>query len=235
MSEEECVGMKIRKILNEQKKKEKAEKKTTFITNVKVVMNGKLCMCNSRTNLESNFYYFYHLFYPWILHFYKHIYIKFSNCFRNVLCILSRILLIFILYCFVFFAIILLICIVVNLLHVFRNIVNLFHILFSRSVSVNVNVDKDITHTVRLQSNTTSFEMWIIFPATFLFLLVWYKQKSDKKVIFFFFSGNLWLFCFLKTKILQISLIKRELVPDQNLLCLSSWTYVTILNFRLLE
>ena len=45
-----------------------------------------------------------------------------------------------------------------NLLHVFWNIVNLFYILFSRSVSVNVNVDKDITHTVRLQSNTTSLE-----------------------------------------------------------------------------
>ena len=64
MSEEECVGMKIRKILNEQKKKEKAQKKKTFITNVKVVMNGKLCMGNSRTNLESNFYYFYYLFSP---------------------------------------------------------------------------------------------------------------------------------------------------------------------------
>ena len=46
-----------------------------------------------------------------------------------------------------------------NLLHVFWNIVNLFYILFSRSVSVNVNVDKDITQTVRLQSNTTSLEL----------------------------------------------------------------------------
>ena len=39
----------------------------------------------------------------------------------------------------------------------FRNIVNLFYILFSRSVSVNV--DKDITHTVRLESNVTSLEL----------------------------------------------------------------------------
>ena len=50
-------------------------------------------------------------------------------------------------------------CIFVNLLHVFRNIVNLFYILFSSSVSVNVNVDKNITYTVCLQSNTTSLEL----------------------------------------------------------------------------
>ena len=97
-----------------------------------------------------------------------------AKFFRNVLYILFRILSIFIFYCFVFFAIILLICILVNLLHVFRNIVNLFYILFSRSVSVNGNVDKDITHTVRLQSNTAS--------VTFLFLMVLCKQKIDKKL-----------------------------------------------------
>ena len=89
-------------------------------------------------------------------------------------------------YCFVFFAIILLIYILVNLLHVFRNIVNSFYILSSRSVSFNV--DKDITHTILLESNITSLELWIIFPVTFLFLLVWCKQKCDKKVNIFFFS-----------------------------------------------
>ena len=97
--------------------------------------------------------------------------------------ILFRILSVFIFYRFVFFAIILLICIFVNLLHVFRNIVNLFYILSSRSV--RVNVDKDITHTVRLESNITSFELWIIFPVTFLFLLVWCKQICDEKVKMF--------------------------------------------------
>ena len=76
----------------------------------------------------------------------------------------------------------------VNLLHVFKNIVNLFYILFSHSVSVNVNVGKGITHTVRVQSNTTSFELWIIFPVTLLFLLIWCKQKSYKKVKIFFYS-----------------------------------------------
>ena len=59
-----------------------------------------------------------------------------------------RILSILIFYCFVLFAIILLICMFVNLLYVFRNIVKLFYILSSRSVSVNV--DKDTTHTARL-------------------------------------------------------------------------------------
>ena len=57
-------------------------------------------------------------------------------------------------YCFAFFAITLLIYILVNVLHVFRNIVNSFYILSSHSVTVNV--DKDITHTVRLESNITS-------------------------------------------------------------------------------
>ena len=65
-------------------------------------------------------------------------------------------------------------------MHVFRNIVNLFHILSSRSVSVNV--DKYITHTLHLESNITSLELRIIFPVTFLFLLVWCKQKWDNKV-----------------------------------------------------
>ena len=69
-------------------------------------------------------------------------------------------------YCFVFFAIILLIYIFVNLLHVFRNIVNLFYILSSPSVSVNV--DKDITHAVCLESNITSLELWMIFSVLFL-------------------------------------------------------------------
>ena len=77
-----------------------------------------------------------------------------------------------------FFDIILLICIFVDLLHVFRNFFNLFYILSSRS---SVNLGRDITHTVRLQSNVTSLELWIIFPIMFLFLLVWYKQKRDKK------------------------------------------------------
>ena len=82
---------------------------------------------------------------------------KLAISFRNFLYILFRILSIFMFYCFVFFAIILSIYIFVKLLHVFRNIVNLFYILFSRSVSVNV--DKDITHTVRLESNVTSLEL----------------------------------------------------------------------------
>ena len=68
--------------------------------------------------------------------------------FRNVLYMFFRILSILIFYCFVLFAIILLICMFVNLLYVFRNIVKLFYILSSRSVSVNV--DKGITHTARL-------------------------------------------------------------------------------------
>ena len=85
-------------------------------------------------------------------------------------------------------------------------IVNLFCILFSRPVSVNV--DKDITHTVHLQINITSLELWIIFPVTFLFLLVWCKQKTDKKAKFFrLFLMCVIFFCFLDTKILQISLM----------------------------
>ena len=78
-----------------------------------------------------------------------------------------------------FFAIILLIYIFVNLLHVFKNFVNLFYIFSSRS---SVNIDKDIAHTVRLQSNIISLELWTILPIIALFLLVWCKQKSDKKV-----------------------------------------------------
>ena len=34
------------------------------------------------------------------------------------------------------------------------------YFIFSRSVSVNANVDKDITHTVHLQNITTSLELW---------------------------------------------------------------------------
>ena len=107
---------------------------------------------------------------------------------------LFRILSMFIFYCFVFFAIISLMSIFLNLLHVFWNIVNLFYILFSRSVRVNVNVDKDITQTVRLQSNTTSLELWIIFPVTFLFLLVWCKQRGDKKEKILFLKWMTFLF-----------------------------------------
>ena len=101
-------------------------------------------------------------------------------------------------YCFVFFAIIVLIYIFVNLLHVFRNTVNLFYILSSRSVSVNV--DKDITHTVRLESSVTSLELWIIFPVIFLFLLIWCKQKCDKTVKIFLLFLMCMTFVFLKYK-----------------------------------
>ena len=102
---------------------------------------------------------------------------NFTIFFRNVLYILFRILSIF--YCFVFFPIIMLICIFGNLLHDFRNIANLLYILPSWSVSVNVDVD--ITHIVRQESNITSLKLWIIFPVTFLFLVLSCKQKSDKK------------------------------------------------------
>ena len=93
--------------------------------------------------------------------------------------ILFRTLSIFIFYCFEFFVIILLVCIFVNLLHVFTNFVNQFYILSSRS---RFNIEKDITRTFRLQSNIISLELWIIFPIIVLFLLVWCKQKGDKKV-----------------------------------------------------
>ena len=53
--------------------------------------------------------------------------------------------------------------------YIFRNFVNLFYILSSCS---SFYVDKDITDAVRLQGNITSLELWIIFPITFLFLLV---------------------------------------------------------------
>ena len=99
--------------------------------------------------------------------------------FTNVLYILFRVLSMFMFYSFLFFTIILLICIFVNLLHVCRNIVNLFYTLFSRSVSVNLNVDKHITHTARQQNNTTSLELWIIFQL--LFCSYWFGV--NKKVI----------------------------------------------------
>ena len=123
-------------------------------------------------------------------------------------------------YCIVFFAIILLVYILVNLLHVFRNIVNSFYILSSRSVSVNV--DKYITHTVRLESNITLLELWIIFPVTFLFLLVWCKQKCDKKVKNFLLFLMCMTFVFLKYKNSSDFFNDVELVPDQNFLRLSS-------------
>ena len=132
----------------------------------------------------------------------------------------------FILYCFVFFANILLIWIIVNLLHVSRNFVNLFYFLSSRPVSVNADIDT--THTVRLKSNITSLQLWIIFPVTFLFLMVWCKQKSDKKVNIFLLFLKCMTFLFLKNKILHISLMTWKLVPDQNFLLLNSWISVMI-------
>ena len=98
---------------------------------------------------------------------------------------------------FCIFAIILLICIFVNLLDVFRNFVNLIYIVSSPS---SVNVDKNITNTVHLQSNITSLELWIIFSVNFLFLLVWCKQKSDEKVEIILLFLICMIFLFLKNK-----------------------------------
>ena len=133
-------------------------------------------------------------------------------------------------YRYLFFTVLYLLPLYVFLLiyYIFRNFVNLFYILSSCS---SFYFDKDITHAVRLQGNIASLELWIIFPITFLFLLVWCKQKSDRKVKVIL----LFLICFLKTNILQISLITSELVPDQIFLRQSSWISVMIFNFRLLE
>ena len=98
---------------------------------------------------------------------------------------------------FCIFAIILLTCIFVNLLDVFRNFVNLIYIVSSPS---SVNVDKNITNTVHLQSNITSLELWIIFSVNFLFLLVWCKQKSDEKVEIILLFLICMIFLFLKNK-----------------------------------
>ena len=98
---------------------------------------------------------------------------------------------------FCIFPIILLICIFVNLLDVFRNFVNLIYIVSSPS---SVNVDKNITNTVHLQSNITSLELWIIFSVNFLFLLVWCKQKSDEKVEIILLFFICMIFLFLKNK-----------------------------------
>ena len=118
-----------------------------------------------------------------------------AKIFSNVFYILFRILSIFMFYCFVFFDIVLLICHFVNLLHVFKNFVNLFYILSSRC-----SIDKDIPHTVHLQSNITSLELWIIFPVIFLFLLVWCKPKSDKKIKILLLFLICMTFLFLKNK-----------------------------------
>ena len=134
-----------------------------------------------------------------------------------------------------FFVIILLICIFVNLLHVFRNIADLFYFLFSRSVSVNVNFDKDITHTVHLQSNTPSLELWIIFQVIFLPLLVCCKHKSDKKLKYFLPYLKCMTLLFFINKSSSDFINDVELVPDQNFLRLSSLISVVISNFRLLE
>ena len=94
---------------------------------------------------------------------------------KNILFIPFRILSIFIFYCFVFFTIMLLKCIFVKLFHVFTITAISLYILSSRSVSVNV--DNDITHTVRLQSNITSLELWIIFPVDFCSYRFGVKEK----------------------------------------------------------
>ena len=73
-------------------------------------------------------------------------------------------------------------------------------IYFIFSFDAHVNVDKDITHTVCLQSNTTSPELLIIFPVTFLFLLAWCKPKSDKKVKKNYSFLEVYDFLFLKIK-----------------------------------
>ena len=84
------------------------------------------------------------------------------------------------------------------LLLVFRNIAKLFYILSLHSVTVNV--DKDTSHTVCLESNIISHELWVIFPLTFLFLLIWCKQKCDKKVKIFLIFLMCMTFVFLKYK-----------------------------------
>ena len=126
------------------------------------------------------------LFFTFTIHFILNLYIfiivfikNLAIFFRNVLYILLQGFINIYNLLFVFFVIILLICILVNLLHVFKNNVNLFYILFSRSA--RFNVDKDITHTVLQQSNTTSLELWIILQVTFFFLQVLCRQEIDKK------------------------------------------------------
>ena len=61
------------------------------------------------------------------------------------------------------------------------------------------------------------------------------NRKVIKRYTFFFFSWSILLFCFLKAKIIQISLITRELVTAPNILRQSSWISVMIFNFRLLK
>ena len=73
---------------------------------------------------------------------------------------------------------------------------------------VDKNVDNDLTHTVCLQSNSTSLKLRIIIPVTLLFLLVWCKQKSDKKVKKISSFLEVYdFFCFLKAKIHQTFLM----------------------------
>ena len=162
------------------------------------------------------------------LYIFINVYSKICNFFKECHVYTLRILSIFMLYYFAFFAIILLICIFVKLLHVFRNIVNLLYILSSRSVSVNF--DKDITHTVRLECNITSLELWIIFPVTFLFLLIWCKQKCDKKIKIFLLFLMCLIFGILKYK------NSSDFFNDVRTCTRSNFFLcVMIYNFRLLE
>ena len=53
----------------------------------------------------------------------------------------------------------------VNFLNIFGNFTDLLHVLLSHSVSVNINVSKDITCEDRLKSN---LELWVMFSVTIL-------------------------------------------------------------------
>ena len=124
----------------------------------------------------------------------------------------------------------------VNSLHVFRNIANLFYISYDAPL-VPMLAKTWLTDTVHLKNKITSHELRIIFSITVLCLLFGLNRevKNFKSLKNFFFSWFVWSFCLLNRKVLQIFLMTWGLVPDWNLLCMSSWISVIIFKYRLLN
>ena len=101
----------------------------------------------------------------------------------------------------------LLLCLCVNVLHVFYLFTNLRIIIHQHVLlffHIHANIDKDANY-FQSNDNTSSKNLWLIFSASFSFLNVWFNKSGNILLRRFYFY--LFICCFFYTSTLKPQII----------------------------
>ena len=123
--------------------------------------------------------------------------------------VIFRVLCYFMFGCFFFLVFALLLCLCVNILHVFCLFTNSNDYNSSTGSTffhIHANIDKD-ANCYQSNNNTSSKNHWLLFSASFLFLKIWFNKSGN--ITFRFFYFYFFICCFFCTSTWKPQIIRK--------------------------